>query len=64
MVDSPLLQHLGIKQAGDDDDDAAVGIKAGEWVRTRVRQNQDKAREVGHKEKEVLRGVKVKYYYD
>lgn len=58
IVDSPLLERLGIKQAGDD----AAGIKAGEWVRTRVRQNGDKATEGGHKEKEVLGGVKVKYY--
>lgn len=58
-VDSPLLRRLGLK---DDTDGEGAGIKAGDWVRTRVRQNQDKPKEEGSKEKEVLAGVKVKYY--
>lgn len=57
-VDSPLLKRLGLKETGDE----AAGIKAGDWVRMRVRQNSDKAVEGGHKEKEVLGGVKIKYY--
>lgn len=40
----------------------AADLKAGDWVRMRVKQNQDKAVNGGHKEKEVLGGVKVKYY--
>lgn len=60
-VDSPLLRRLGLK---DDSDGQAADIKAGDWVRTRVRQNQDKPKqgESKEKEKEVIGGVKVKYY--
>lgn len=57
-LDSPVLRRLGLK----DDTDDASEIKAGDWVKTRVRQNLDRATEGGHKEKEVLKGVKVKYY--
>lgn len=57
-VDSPLLKRLGLVDGGDE----AAGIKAGDWVRMRVKQNQDKPKEGGQKEKEVLGGVKVKYY--
>lgn len=58
-LDSPVLQRLGIK---DESDDGAAGIKAGDWVKTRVRQNLDRAPQGGRSEKEVLKGVKVKYY--
>ncbi|EME39514.1 hypothetical protein DOTSEDRAFT_75245 [Dothistroma septosporum NZE10] len=57
-VDSPLLQRLGLTKQKDE----AAGIKAGDWVRMRVKQNQDKAVEGEEREKEVLGGVKVKYY--
>lgn len=57
-VDSPLLERLGLK----DSHGEAADLKAGDWVRMRVKQNQDKAVNGGHKEKEVLGGVKVKYY--
>jgi hypothetical protein len=57
-VDSPLLERLGLKNS----DDAAADIKAGDWVRQRVKQNSDRATEAGRKEKEVLKGVKTKYY--
>ncbi|KXT13112.1 hypothetical protein AC579_2155 [Pseudocercospora musae] len=58
-VDSPLLRRLGLKT---DEDGEAAGIKAGEWVRMRVRQNQDKAETRRGNQKEVLKGVSVKYY--
>jgi isopenicillin N synthase-like dioxygenase len=58
-LESPLLERLGLKPEHDDGE----GIKAGNWVRTRVRQNLDPAKKDGpRKEKEVLGGVKVKYY--
>lgn len=57
-VDSPLLQRLGLKN----EDDKAADIKAGDWVKARVKGNLDRAVKGGHKEKEVLGGVKVKYY--
>ncbi|SMR57709.1 unnamed protein product [Zymoseptoria tritici ST99CH_1A5] len=57
-LESPVLQRLGLI----DPNDTAAGVKAGDWVRMRVKQNSDKAVEGGHKEKEVLGGVKVKYY--
>jgi hypothetical protein len=58
-VDSPLLKRLGLNS---EDGGAGAGIRAVDWVRMRVKQNQDQAKEGGHKEKEVLRGVSVKYY--
>ncbi|KAK5720156.1 hypothetical protein LTR15_007429 [Elasticomyces elasticus] len=57
-VDSPLLERLGLKK----DDDAAANIKAGDWVKARVKGNLDKAVAGGHKQKAVLGGVSVKYY--
>jgi len=57
-VDSPLLQRLGLKA----EDEEAAGIKAGDWVKARVKGNLDRAVNGGHKEKTVLGGVKVKYY--
>ncbi|KAK4561134.1 hypothetical protein LTR86_005089 [Recurvomyces mirabilis] len=56
-LDSPLLARLGLKG-----NDSAANVKAGDWVRARVKGNLDKAVKGGHKEKEVLGGVKVKYY--
>lgn len=58
-VDSPLLERLGLKSAGDE---AAADIKAGDWVKARVKGNLDRASKDGKREKEVLGGVKVKYY--
>ena len=57
-VDSPLLERLGLS----DENEAAAGVKAGDWVRARVKGNQDKAPEGGHQNKEVLGGIKAKYY--
>ncbi|KAK4550495.1 hypothetical protein LTR36_000074 [Oleoguttula mirabilis] len=58
-VDSPVLERLGLLK---DSDDGAADIKAGDWVRTRVKGNLDKAVPGGRKEQTVLGGVKVKYY--
>jgi hypothetical protein len=58
-VDSPLLRRLGLKS---DDQGEADNIKAGDWVKTRVRQNLDKASANGREDKVVMNGVKVKYY--
>jgi hypothetical protein len=44
-----------------DSEDERKPINARDWVRTRVRQNQDPA-ELGLKEKEVLGGTTVRYY--
>lgn len=57
-VDSPVLERLGLKDA----EASAANIKAGDWVRARVKGNLDRAVAGGAKEKEVLSGVKVKYY--
>ena len=57
-LDSPLLTRLGLKGEKDE----AAGIKAGDWVKARVREDVHKAVEGGHKEKTVLGGVKVRYY--
>lgn len=57
-LDSPLLDRLGLKSNGNDEAD---GIRAGDWVRARVKGNFDKAVE-GQKEKTVIGGVKAKYY--
>ncbi|KAK1051388.1 hypothetical protein LTR33_014569 [Friedmanniomyces endolithicus] len=53
-VDSPLLKRLGLQG----DEDGAGNIKAGDWVRARVKGNLDKAVAGGHMEKSVLGGVK------
>lgn len=57
-LDSPLLQRLGLGEG--DDDSKKEGIKAGDWVRARVKGNFDKPD--NRKEKEVLGGVKAKYW--
>ncbi|KAF2095025.1 Clavaminate synthase-like protein [Rhizodiscina lignyota] len=56
-LDSPLLKRLGLEG-----DEKAAGIKAGDWVKARVKGNSDKAVEGGLKEKAVVGGIKVKYY--
>ena len=55
-LDSPLLKRIGVQS----DNDAADEIKAGDWVKARVKGNLDK--NTGSKEKEVLNGVKALYY--
>ena len=57
-VDSPLLKRLGLKS----DNDQAADIKAGDWVRARVKGNQDKVPEGGVKQKSVIGGLKADYY--
>jgi isopenicillin N synthase-like dioxygenase len=57
-VNSPVLKRLGLTN----DDDPAANLKAGDWVKARVKGNLDRAVEGGAKEKTVLGGVKVKYY--
>ena len=44
------------------ENDRANEIKAGEWVKARVKGNFDKAPPDGQKEKVVLNGVKALYY--
>lgn len=62
VVDSPLLKRLGLKS---EDDASKEGIKAGDWVKARVKGNLNPAKEKGaSKEEEVLPGVKVVKYYD
>lgn len=58
-VDSPLLRRLGLKGEGSGEAD---GIKAGDWVKARIKGNLDKASESGREDKLVLNGVKAKYY--
>ena len=57
-MDSPLLKRLGLKS----ENDAADEIKAGDWVRARVKGNQDKVPEGGNQNKPVIAGMKAKYY--
>ena len=57
-LDSPLLQRLGLQS----ENEAADEIKAGDWVKARVKGNLDKVDRTGKKEKEVLNGVKATYY--
>lgn len=57
-LDSPLLKRLGLKS----ENDAADEIKAGDWVKARIKGNLAKAPADGRKEKEVLNGVKALYY--
>lgn len=64
VVDSPLLERLGLR---DEDDAAKEGIKAGDWVKARVKGNWDPAKDRskdGPKEEAVLGGVKIRKYYD
>lgn len=57
-VDSPLLKRLGLKS----EHDAADDITAGDWVRARVKGNQDKVPEGGNQNKPVIGGISAKYY--
>ncbi|KAK3710274.1 hypothetical protein LTR37_010340 [Vermiconidia calcicola] len=57
-LDSPLLKRLGLKP----ENDTADEIKAGDWVRARVKGNQDKVPQGGNQEKPVIGGIKAKYY--
>ena len=58
-VDSPLLKRLGMNNT----EDRAAGIKAGDWVRARVKGNLDKPEVRNAKGgREVLGGVKINYY--
>ncbi len=57
-LDSPLLRRLGLGEG--EDDSKKDGIKAGDWVRARVKGNFEKPD--NKKEKEVLGGVKAKYW--
>ncbi|KAK2002125.1 2OG-Fe(II) oxygenase superfamily protein [Colletotrichum falcatum] len=57
-LDSPLLKRLGLKSVKDE----AAGIKAGDWVKARVKEDLQKAVEGGHTNVPVLGGVSVKYY--
>jgi hypothetical protein len=50
---------MGLKT---DEEGEADNIKAGDWVKTRVRQNLDKAVPEGREDKVVINGVKAKYY--
>ena len=44
------------------ENDTADEIKAGDWVRARVKGNQDKVPQGGNLEKPVIGGIKAKYY--
>lgn len=57
-LDSPLLKRLNLKS----DNDAADEIKAGDWVKARIKGNFEKVPTDGNKEKVVLNGVKALYY--
>ena len=57
-MDSPLLKRLGLKSENDMADD----ITAGDWVRARVKGNQDKVPEGGNSNKAVIGGISAKYY--
>ncbi|KDN72349.1 putative 2OG-Fe(II)oxygenase superfamily protein [Colletotrichum sublineola] len=57
-LDSPLLERMGLKS----DKDETAGIKAGDWVQARVKEDLQEAVEGGHKIVPVLGGVSVKYY--
>lgn len=59
MVDSPVLERLGLLEQRDD---AVAGIKAGDWVKARVKGNLDRAVAGKRTEKRVLGDVKVAVY--
>jgi isopenicillin N synthase-like dioxygenase len=56
-LDSPVLERLGLKGDG-----KADGVKAGDWVRARVKGNSDPALKKGELEKPVVAGLKARYY--
>jgi isopenicillin N synthase-like dioxygenase len=58
-IDSPVLKRLGLVTGKDE----AAGIKAGDWVRARVKGNFDKPEVRNQKGgREVIGGVKMGYY--
>ena len=58
-VDSPLLKRLGLKT----EENQGKGIKAVDWVRARVKGNMDKPdTRDSSAGKDVIKGVKAKYY--
>ncbi|KAK2020710.1 flavonol synthase [Colletotrichum zoysiae] len=60
-LESPLLRRLGFKS----DKDEAAGIKGGDWVKARVKQDLQKAEESrkgGPRDIPVLGGLSAKYY--
>ncbi|EXJ53942.1 hypothetical protein A1O7_09279 [Cladophialophora yegresii CBS 114405] len=54
--DSPVLQRLGYHKV---QDEATVGLTAGEWVKARVAKNVSR---VGREEESIIKGVKARYY--
>lgn len=58
VLDSPLLKRLGLKAENDD----AAGIKSGDWVKARVKEDLQEAIEGGHKDVPVIGGFTTKYY--
>ncbi|KAI9695585.1 MAG: hypothetical protein M1820_008510 [Bogoriella megaspora] len=56
-LDSPLLKRMGLEG-----DDQAAAVKAGDWVRARVKGNSAPATKERRTEKHVLGGLKVKVY--
>ena len=59
IVESPLLERLGLRKSVGE----AEGIKAGDWVRARVKGNLLKPEERNRKGgREVMNGVKAIYY--
>ena len=58
QLDSPLLQRLGLHS----ENSAADDLKAGDWVKARIKGNWEKVPEGGRQDKEVLNGVKALYY--
>lgn len=59
-LESPLLKREGFVSDGSTAE--SDGITAGDWVRARVKGNQDKVPQGGNQEKAVLGGLKAKYY--
>lgn len=53
-----MLKRLGLKS----ENDAADEIRAGDWVKARIKGNFEKAPPAGQSEKVVLNGVKALYY--
>ncbi|KAI8627212.1 2OG-Fe(II) oxygenase superfamily protein [Xylariaceae sp. FL1651] len=61
MLESPLLWRMGLKAESDGGEQAA-GVKAGDWVKARVKEDLQKAIEGGHKDVPVIGGLKTTYY--
>lgn len=56
-LDSPVLKRSGLRG-----DDKAEDVKAGDWVKARVKGNSDPAKKEGLKEKTYVGGLKAQYY--